>query len=70
MHLRSNAQEAGEMAQWLGPLAVLPEGLHSVPNAHVMANNLPASQGTKYTGGAQTIRRQSIHSRLEKWLNS
>lgn len=60
------------MVQWLRPLAILPEGLDSVSNAHVVATNLLASQSTKYTGGAQTYMRQSMHTQqteeMAKWL--
>jgi hypothetical protein len=33
------AQEAGEVAQWLGTLAALLENLSSVPNIHVVTHN-------------------------------
>ena len=37
--LRTGQQRAGEMAQWLRALTVLPEVLSSIPSNHMVAHN-------------------------------
>lgn len=59
---------AGEMAQWLTALAILPEDPHSIPRTHMAAHNCLSLQFQGYLAPSyrHTYREKSMHIKKKK----